>query len=202
LKSEKDPNTIKTELQSEAETLVGEGLLLSIAITNLSDTSDSSYLALFLKVHRAKSAEEKCNTAGDQSGEILIPTNLIQLMYDSLTPLGVGTLFSVSQFEVKCGTTAEPAKLKLKIKGESLGLIEPINAEVKAGELGAFSVSLHCSATLGAPAETKYWNKTGEEKTAQLLVNAGVGFERGCEQVEGKEGKVKLETTKMIEIMG
>jgi hypothetical protein len=198
--SEKDPNTIKTELQSEAETLAGEGLLLDIMITNLNDTSDGSYLVLFLKVARVKGGKEKCNTAGDQSGEILIPTNLIHLVYDSLTPLGVGTLFLVAEFEVKCGTTAEPQKLKLKIKGETLGLIEPINTEAKEGEF-SLKASLHCLAGIfSEPKESKYWNSSGTLTTAVLLANTGGGFEKACEEIVPTT--IPIEPMTMIEIDG
>jgi hypothetical protein len=194
--SEKDPNAIKTELQSEAANLVGEGLLLDVMITNLNDTSDGSYLVLFLKVEEKAGKKEKCNTSGDKTGEILIPTNLIHLVYDALgtgEALGVGTLFLVSEFGVTCG-----AGLKIKIKGESLGLIKPINTEAKV-ELGSLKGLLKCSSTFGVPAESKYWNAAGEEKKAVLLSNAGAGFESSCESILPE---IPLEPMTMIEIMG
>jgi len=191
--SEKDPNTIKTELQSEAATLEGEGLLVDIMITNLNDTSDGSYLVLLLKVKEEKGKKESCNTSGDKTGEVLIPTNLIHLVYDSLSPLGVGLLFLASEFLLLCG-----AGLKIKVKGEVLGLIMPINTEAKV-ELGSLKGKLRCSSTFGVPEESKYWNAAGEEKKAVILASAGAGFESGCENILSE---IPLEPMTMIEIMG
>jgi len=194
--SEKEPNKILTQLESEAATLEGEGLLLDVMITNLNDTSDGSYLVLFLKVKEEKGKKESCNTSGDKTGEILIPTNLIHLVYDALgtgEALGVGTLFLVSEFGFTCG-----AGLKIKIKGESLGLIKPINSEAKV-ELGSLKGKLKCSSTFGVPEESKYWNAAGEEKKAVLLTTAGAGFEPSCESILSE---IPLEPMTMIEIMG
>jgi hypothetical protein len=194
--SEKDPNAIKTEWQSEAANLAGEGLLLDVMITSLNDTSDGSYLMLFLKIEEKAGKKEKCNTSGDKTGEILIPTNLIHLVYDALgtgEALGVGLLFLVSEFGLTCG-----AGLKVKMKGEFLGLIKPINTEAKV-ELGSLKGKLKCSSTFGVPEESKYWNAAGEEKKAVLLNNAGAGFESECLSILPE---IPLEPMTMIEIMG
>jgi hypothetical protein len=194
--SGKDPNAIKYEVQSEAATLEGEGLLLDVMITNLNDTPDGSYLLLLLKYKEKAGKKESCNTPGDKTGEILIPTNLIHLVYDKLgtgTALGVGLLFLISEFGLSCG-----AGLKVKMKGEVLGLIMPINTEAKV-ELGSLKARLKCSSTFGVPEESKYWNAAGEEKKAVLLTTAGAGFESGCLSILSE---IPLEPMTMIEIMG
>jgi len=195
--SEKEPNAIKYEVQSEAATLIGEGLLLDVMITNLNDTSDGSYLLLLLNFGEVKGKKERCNTSGDKTGEILIPTNLIHLVYDKLgtgTELGVGLLFLISEFGLTCG-----AGLKVKMKGEVLGLIMPINTEAKV-ELGSLKARLKCSSTFGVPEESKYWNAASEEKKAVLLTSAGAGFESGCLSIVPET--IPLEPMTMIEIMG
>jgi hypothetical protein len=194
--SEKDPNAIKTEWQTEVVSLGGEGLLLDVMITNLNDTADGSYLVLLLNVAETAGKKESCTTPGEKTGEILIPTNLIHLVYDKLgtgTELGVGLLFLVSEFGLSCG-----AGLKVKVKGEALGLIMPINTEAKA-ELGSLKGKLKCSSTFGVPEESKYWTAAGEEKKAVLLFSAGAGFESGCLSIVSE---IPLEPMTMIEIMG
>lgn len=166
--------TTATELQNAAGSIKGEGFSLTL---NQTTANAGTYSVDFTNV--AKGAE-KCNTAGDAAGTVLIKENAYQLVFDSLSPLGVAALFTVGtaaapELVVECGTT------KIKISGKVLGLVTTINTEGTA-----FKGILHCSTTVGEPAEVKYWPNSGVETTALLLANFGTGFKKACENVAGE----------------
>jgi hypothetical protein len=174
--------TTATELQNAAGSLKGEGFTLEMEETATTKT----YTVDFTNV---KKGTESCNSPGDAAGVVLLVKNPYQLAFDSLSPLGVAALFTVEpELTVECGAT------KVKIKGNVLGLVTPIETEGTA-----FKGILHCSATVGEPAEVKYWPNSGTETTALLLANFGTGFKKACENVAGE---VSLTSSKMITIMG
>lgn len=193
-------SSIATQLQtSAAKPLSGTGLKLELTFL---DPNVAESLVRFQAVK--KSSSVSCNTEGLGSGEVLIK-GAIRLVYDSLSSesggLGVGTLFEIPETTIKCfegGTETA----KIKVKGSSLGLVKPINKEVEAGS-NTIEGSLYCSSTTGKPAETRYWNESGELKESLLEVEAGLGIERGCELIGGSTSQVvTLLPNEMLEIAG
>ena len=63
LQSEAKSNVIRSELRNSAGGLFGEGLLLNITVTNLDNTSETSYLVLFLNVREKPEPKNTCKTA-------------------------------------------------------------------------------------------------------------------------------------------
>jgi hypothetical protein len=172
--SDNPNNKIKSELQSTAAKLNGEGFLTELSLlTNAGKEISGIYTTLFLEVANGTT---KCDTSGDRTGEVLVPQGEVSLVFDSLTVLGVAGEFTVPEFKIECGT------LKLKVKGSVLGLITPINREAGAGS-NTLQGALRCTSTFGQAAETKYWTNTGLEDTAKLEVTAGAGFELACELI-------------------
>ena len=197
------PSKILSELQAETnKPLKGEGLNLELTFLNLNNMSKGEYLVRFLKVHTATAGEE-CETTGTGLGNVLIH-GAITLVYDSLSPLGVGTLFEVPETSIKCFKAGVLEKT-VKVRGNTLGLVTPIETYVEKGS-NTIAGSTRCSSTLatasGKPAETRYWEDAAE-KEALLEVEAGSGFQKGCELVGGNATQtVTLLPTKMVEIMG
>ena len=120
-----------------------------------------------------------------------MPQNLLLLVYDSLAPLAVGLLFQVNEFTIEC-----EGGLSVRIKGNALGLVFPVNEGFTTSLKGA----LHCSKTVGKPGETRYWNSSGTESSAKLEANFGAGFTSSCEEVAPET--ISLTASQKIEIMG
>lgn len=180
--SDNPNNGIQFELQNAALTIKGDGLLLGLTLTS---ASAGTYQLLYLKVGKGA---EQCSTAGDAAGEELLGTNTFALVHRTATE-GVEVLFNVSEFTVECGAA------KLKVKGNFLGLLGPVGG----GEKTSFTMAVHCSGTVGEPAETKYFNSAGMEEIALLLDNLGTGFKKGC--VEWVPATISLTANKMMELM-
>jgi hypothetical protein len=183
-------NGIKSELQSAADTLDGEGLLLQGEILT---ATGGLYEALFLKVTLRVSKTE-CESEPKESalGEVLVPRGNFTVVHDISSTSGVGVLFEVKEFTIVCGLT------KHKIKGSMLGLLTPVGTEILW--LG-LNLSLHCNGvTVGEPAETKYWTSLlSSELTALLLMNSGTGLKKAC--VEIVPTTVAIDVSKMITLM-
>ena len=194
------PSKIFSQIQTEtAKPLENEGLNLELTFLNLNNMSKGEYLVRFLKV-KTKTAGEECETAGTGLGNILIH-GTINLVYDSLSPLGVGTLFEIPETTIKCFKAGVLEKA-IKVKGSVLGLVKPINTWVEKGS-NTIEVLTRCSSTAGKPAETRYWNDSGVAQGVSLEVEIGKGFEEGCELVGGNASQVvTLLPTKMVEIDG
>ncbi len=176
----KYPNSVSTELQNELLTLRATGLLLEITLLQTRAGVSGIYLTLVLNLEQTTGRKPKCNSVGDRAGEILYPRSpTILLVYDKLgtgTALGVGVLFTIPEFEIECEA------LISKLSGSMLGLINPINTIVRAGS-DEIKGSLTCSATVGTPSETQYWNSEGREGTAELIIKSGGKKARGCELI-------------------
>jgi hypothetical protein len=186
LSSEGLPNEIQSELQTGTEALTADGLSLVLNTTGGSPNSGEYSLAL----KNVTDKSNHCNTSGDKEGEVLMSGNEYSLAYDALgTALGVAELLSFKELSITCGTS------KVKLKGSLLTPLEPINKEVSSNALG----EVFCPATKGTPAQTKYWNSSGEEKTAKFELNFGVGYEQASMAVTGA---IALTFSKMIEVMG
>jgi len=188
LPSDSPNNGILTELQNAAGVLEGEGFLLKGSITS---ETGGLYEVLFLKV-KEKTSTSPCSTAGDASGEVLVPRGDFHFVHDETEATGTGTLFEVPEFVITCGT------LRVKIKGAALGLLEnvPSREDILALILG----HLHCNGrTTGEPEDTKYWTSLlSSQLTPLLLAEFGTGFRKACEEIKSK---IHIDFSKMLEVM-
>jgi hypothetical protein len=171
-------NGILTHLGgSGAAALEGKGFSVSYNFTNLEDMSDSSYLALFLEVTE-RGEDTKCNTEGDKTGEILLPTALFLLV--SLPGGGVGLLQLVPKFKIRCGPKGDEPLITLE--GSTLSSVSPVNTKIAAGSNTALS-KLHCKTTV-EPELSKYLTEAGVETLIPtLLANEGGGRAKVCEEI-------------------
>jgi hypothetical protein len=191
----KEPNTIKSALQSTAVNLEGVGVLLQGSITS---AAGGTYEVLFLKVTNAANGNT-CKTLGEPVlGEILVPKNNFKLVHDISAENGAGILFEVNEFTIECGATE-----KVKVKGNVLGLLLPADKEILWLGGGA---SVECKNTTGGePKEESYWlGLAGTKLTALLLANAGPGFKKACELIIPEAGlgtDVAFDVSEMIELM-
>ena len=117
------------------------------------------------------------------------------LVYDSLTPLGVGILFLVATSPEELIVECESG-LKIKIKGSALGLVFPVGGGFTENLKGA----LHCTKPVGKPGETRYWNSSGVETESKLEADFGASFTSACEEIVPET--IPLTANKKIEIMG
>jgi hypothetical protein len=189
-----DPNNgILSHLANSAGTeLEGKGFLASESFTNLRDASDGTYLTLFLEITEPKEAS-KCNTAGDRTGEVLLPTNLFLLV--GLVGGGVGSLHLLSEFTIKCGI------LSIKVKGSVLSSVTAgVNEEAEANSNKIKSM-LHCkSESTGEPELSKYLNEKAEETLIPtLLLNVGAGFLKSCLEIPRTITALPSEMTELME---
>jgi hypothetical protein len=136
-----------------------------------------------------KLGTNSCKTEGDAAGALLLKGEL-HLVFDSFEPLHVALLLLVKEFALTCGTTI------IHVKGELLGLVEPINTETTT-----FKVKTHCVAgKKGLQEDLTYWNDAGTKREkATLEESFGLGFEKACEEVPGE---FTLTSGKMLEIVG
>jgi hypothetical protein len=179
-KSDTPNNGILTHLANASGTVLeGKGFSVLYSFTNLNDMSDSSYLALFLEVTEP-TEKTKCNTEGDKTGEVLLPTALFLLV--ALPGGGVGSLQLVPKFKIKCGPKGnEPS---ITVEGSALGSVSPVGVKVAKESNETFG-KLHCkNEGTGEPELSKYLNEKGEETLIlTLLANAGSGLKKSCEEI-------------------
>jgi hypothetical protein len=181
-------NGIETELQTAGGTLTGTGFLLQGDITS---PTGGLYEVLFLLVLEPISLE-KCKTAGDPAGEVLVPHAGFHIVHDITSLSGIGILFLVPEFKITCGTTV------VTVKGHVLALVEGLTNGVEILQL--ILAHLHCvTGRVGEPEDKHYWTSLlSSELEALLLGNFGTGFRKGCEEIKPK---IHIDFSKMIEIM-
>jgi hypothetical protein len=179
-------NGIESELQNAAGTLTGKGFLLQGDITS---ATGGLYEVLFLEVTEGTG---RCNTAGDSTGEVLVPHAGFHIVHDINSLSGIGILFLVPEFLITCGTT------RIRILGHALALVEGLTNGVEILQL--ILAHLHCNGiTRGEPEDSHYWTSLlSSELTARLEANFGTGFRKACEEIKGK---VHIDFSRMIEIM-
>ncbi len=192
-------NGISSEWPSAAAKLEGSGLLLEITLLNTATSSGIGiYLELFLKLKNPSSGET-CSTAGDATGELLLPKNTILLVSTSSSTgaLQVGLLFDISEFTITCS-----GGLEVKPKGSVLGYVEPIESKVEK-ESNTSQAAVRCSSTSGEPEKTKFTNEKGEAGTANIKIKAGGLNESGCLLItNSSSGTFTLLPTKAVELFG
>jgi len=188
-------NTFPTQLGvANANALEGKGVLVQLYWTNLNINLGSAEI-LFTEVLQGSKTGKKCRTAGDPIGEVLLPPVEWHLVYTTTSPLKTVILILVPEFLIEC----EPfgTGLKTKIRGSNISTISPENTEVLTTE--EFTSNTICNLPTTVPAITQWLNNKEETQKAKLEANSGAGFEKACENVEGE---VKLQPSKMIEVMG
>jgi hypothetical protein len=170
-------NGIPSKLENASGALLeGKGFSVLFSLTNLKNMSDSSYLALFLEVTEV-AEKNKCNTTGDKTGEVLLPTALFLLV--GKPNGGVLGLQLVPEFVIKCST------LSIKVKGSAMGSLTPTGKKLAANSNEALA-NLHCKSgsSTAEPEFSKYLNESGAETLIPtLLANAGAGFVKSCEEI-------------------
>jgi hypothetical protein len=189
-------NTFPTELAAKSSTpLFGEGVLVQLYWTNASINLGSAEI-LLTKIVEKKGSAKKCKTEGDVAGEVLLPkTTEWHLVYTTTSPLRTVVLILVPEFVLECEPFGTGAKIK--IKGSIISTISPENVEVLTTE--EFTSNTRCNTTTIVPEIEQWLNNKEETQKAKLEANSGGGFEKACENVTGE---VKLQPTKMIEVMG
>jgi hypothetical protein len=168
--------TVKTKLSSASAVVAsGEGLLLLLLANELS--SLGTFEALFTNV---VGEGEKCfseeNGAKDPAGEVLTK-GTYHIVYTSLTPLTLGTLFLVLEFTLVCGAT------KTKVRGNVLSSLNAGASETT--ELTSDGGVLAGNGK-GVPSLKTYYNNSGTAVSAKLEGNSGAGFTQNAEEVEGE----------------
>jgi len=186
LKSES--NEFATKLESKSGKLEGKGVSVELEDTKAGAISGKGKV-VFLKV---KNGATECNTEGAASGEVVLSGLEWRLVFTNVTPT-LGILYTLPKAAtIVCG------KVKVQLEGSVIASISPINMELSTSE--AFSSKESCkeseqelSAYLTQEAEEE------EGKSAELKVNFGLGKEKACENIEGE---VKLQPSKMLEVVG
>jgi hypothetical protein len=168
-------------------TLSGEGVTLLLSVAELSALG--TFTTDFTNVQN--SAGVKCHSSGDASGVVLVGGD-VHLVYTNLSPLTLGILFLVSEFEVEC-----PGGTSTLVRGNVIGSIGGIGSE--ATELTGFSGTL--VGANGKQEISEYYNSTGTKIKAKLEGESGSGFVASDENVEGVVGLSVL-GSQMVVITG
>jgi len=131
-----------------------------------------------------------CTGLGEASGVILALASGL-LVYDSLSPLGVGFLITLTPIHASCSIVL------VELTGKVICLITPINTAAKHPEIKCEMAT----PTSGDPKETVYW----EGGVLKILSNAEVlltSFNHGAAECSGMLTVELLLTTNNITIDG
>ena len=99
------------------------------------------------------------------------------IVYTSLSPLTLGTLFLLLEFTLVCGAT------KTKVRGNVLSSLNAGASETT--ELTSDSGVL-AGNSKGVPNLKTWYNNAGTAQTARLEQNSGAGFMQNALEVEGE----------------
>ncbi|HEY2142010.1 MAG TPA: hypothetical protein VGG98_08120 [Solirubrobacteraceae bacterium] len=179
----------------------GEGTLSSLSGTTVTckkDTSEGEFeakkpLGLFHITFKECTGpfNATCTGLGEASGVILV-LGTAHLVFDKLgaklSEAGVGVLFLLEPVHFTC------LGILIKVKGEVLCLIKPVNVKAKHFEIVCEQKSA------GDPAETVYWNEAGTEVK---MGENGLLTEENDEKptMSSEKTTALILTTKEIEIM-
>jgi hypothetical protein len=179
--------TAKTALEtSGGGVLTGEGVTLLLLTTELSALG--TFTSDFTKVVQEA---KPCHTLGDAEGVVLLGGEF-HLVPISLSPLNIGILFLVTEFEIEC-----PTGVNVLVRGNVLGSVEGIGSE--GTELTGFSGVL-----LGEKGKQKiseYYNDGGTKIKTKLESEVGSGFTASSQQV-GEPVGLQVLGSQMIVITG
>jgi hypothetical protein len=159
-----------TEVIGTLETEIGEKLTttkltISTELTRL--TSLGPTTLQFTGV--GEKAGNECHTAGLGAGTVLFAGEY-HVVYTSLSPLGAEVLILYNEVTVLCNKE----KLKIKIKGPGQRTLNVVAGK----EVNEYKLDSACKKGKQEPNE--YYNEEGKLTPALLLVNFGLGFEKGC----------------------
>ncbi|HEX3911829.1 MAG TPA: hypothetical protein VHW67_14120 [Solirubrobacteraceae bacterium] len=133
----------------------------------------------------------KCKSAMEPAGTIAVETEG-HLVFTSLSPLTVGVLATVPTTTIACGTTESPEKVKVKVEGSVLGSFTAVlNTDITES-------TSEFKGSKGKQTKTKYFNEAGEEVSAKLSANFGLG----SESVDFNLGSFVDKYSKMIIVSG
>jgi len=196
---------ILSELQSTVAKLHSEKLVLEWTVLEEKGRLEGVYLAKFYDIDNVGNGAT-CETAGAaEAGEAEVgekgKSERLKIVYLTLgtgSALEVGVLFEVADTTILC----ESGRLEILIKGQTLGSISPLNAEVAAGS-NTISGGVTCTRLSGLATKTKYVSSEGREANAELKIKTGGTTSRTCELIGNAETAViKLLPNKMVELMG
>jgi hypothetical protein len=110
-----------------------------------------------------------CNTTGEPEGAAAF-SGEYHVVYMSLSPLTAGVLILFPEVTLECNSK----KLKIKVKAPALTKLN-----VAAGtEVTEYKLETAC--TKGKQEPREYYDDEEKLKVANLLENAGLGFEKAC----------------------
>jgi hypothetical protein len=181
--------TVKSKLESASGTaLEGTGLHVLYLIGELSALG--TFRAIFLKVvNGANTAEECLNTAN--AGEVLTEGSF-HIVYTSLSPLTLGTLYLVNALEIKC----PGALITIKTKGSVIGAIRTPGSSNTEQLTGLKNL---LSGSAGKQQFRAYENESGGKLLAQLLCEkTGIAGFKECNQVVAGEPEATALEGKMF----
>jgi hypothetical protein len=176
-----------------ALTTTGGGVLNGTGVTLLLLTTELSGLGTFTSDFTNVENPEKikCNSVGDAKGVVLVGGEF-HLVPISLSPLNIGILFLVTEFEVEC-----PAGINVLIRGNVLATVNNIGSE--GTELTGFSGAL--LGTKGVQKISEYYNDGGTKIKTSLESEAGAGFTKSAQNVT-EEVPLQVLGSQMIVITG
>jgi hypothetical protein len=175
---------VLTKLEGTSGSLLeGKGLKVLYLIGEL--TALGTFRAIFLEVVNGAATSEKClNTAN--AGEVLTEGSF-HIVYTSLSPLTLGTLYLVNELEIKCPT----AGIGIKVKGSVIGAIKSPGTSNTEQLTGLKNI---LTGSAGKQQFRNYYNDSGTSVLAQLLCNtSGTGFKECNQVVAGEPEATALE---------
>ena len=178
--------TVNTKLESATGSLLeGKGLHVLYLIGEL--TSLGTFQAIFLNVVNGKETAEKCLKTGTSVAGEVITEGSFHIVYTSLSPLTLGTLYLVTELSVTCPGVA----IVIKIKGSLIGALRTPGSSSTEQLLGLKNL---LGGSAGKQQFRAFENASGGKLLAQLLCNPqNTGFKECNEVVEGEPEATSLE---------
>jgi hypothetical protein len=179
--------TAATALSNASGTVLsGTGVTFLALTTELSALG--TFSADFIKISQGSI---NCNTSGDAAGVILV-NGEFHLVPTNLSPLNVGALLLISEFEVEC-----PGGINIIIRGNLLAGVTNIGSEgTELTNLGGVLLG-----EKGKQQLSEYYNDGGTKVKTKLEAEAGAGFVAAGQQIE-KELTLQVLGSKMLVITG
>ena len=178
--------TVRLKLESAVGSLLeGKGLHVLYLIGELS--SLGTFREIILNFVNAAEPAEKClNTGGSVAGEVLTEGSF-HIVYTSLSPLTLGTLYLFTELSITCPGAA----IVTKIKGSLIGAIRTPGTSSNEQLVGLKNL---VSGSKGKQQFRAFENASGGKLLAQLLCNPqNTGFKECNVVVEGEPEATALE---------